>query len=334
MISGEKILITGVSGMVGEPLARHLAKDNEVWGVARFTDPDVRRALSDAGIVTRAINVGDGDFSDLPSDFTYVLQLNFMRGGLADLNEAIRVNVEGPGLLMQHCRRAKATLVMSSMPIYSPNPDPTHLFAETDPIGSTSYAYAPTSPYSKAGVEAVARTCARLFDMKVVIARLNTVAGPPTSMPAQVIRSVLADRPVTLPHAVNMQSPIHMDDMKWQLEALLDAASKPALIVNWGGDEAILTQDWVDKANEWSGKNTPAEVRTVPGAPIANAADPTLRRSITGPCRTDFWEGFRRQYDEILASGDLTAVAGQSGIEIDKQRASKPTPSNPSDASR
>ena len=42
MIAGEKILITGVSGMVGYPIARHLAADNEVWGIARFRDASAR----------------------------------------------------------------------------------------------------------------------------------------------------------------------------------------------------------------------------------------------------------------------------------------------------
>ena len=38
MISGEKILITGVTGVVARPLAEFLAKNNEVWGVARFAE--------------------------------------------------------------------------------------------------------------------------------------------------------------------------------------------------------------------------------------------------------------------------------------------------------
>jgi nucleoside-diphosphate-sugar epimerase len=315
MLSGQKILITGVTGMVGDPLARALARDNEVWGAARFSDPEARRSLEAAGVVTRRVDIGSGDFSGLPDDFTHVLHLNWLRAGLQDLQEAIRVNVEGPGLLMRHTRKAKATLVMSGMPVYSPNPDPMHLFTESDPIGATSYAYAPTSPYSKAGVEAVARFCARAFDMRVTIARLNTIVGP-RSMPAQVIRSVLAERPLQAPHDPNMHSPIHVDDMAWQLEALLDAAATPAFIVNWGGDEHVSMQDWVRRANEWSGKSAIVEVRSVVGAPIANASDPTLRRSITGPCRVDFWQAYRTLYDGITASGDLAAVGSYSGIEI------------------
>jgi UDP-glucuronate 4-epimerase len=316
MISGEKILISGASGKVAGPLALHLAKDNEVWGVARFSDPATRTALDDAGITTRKVDVGSGDFSELPDDFTYVLHLNWLRAGLDQLQDAIRNNIEGVGLLMQHTRKAKASLVMSGMPVYTPNPDPTHLFTESDPIGASSYAYAPTSPYSKAGVEAVARFCARAFDMKVVICRLNSVTGTPSSFPAQIIRSVLAERPVQAPHENNMQSPIHIDDMKWQLEPLLKAASNPALIVNWGGDEHMSVQDWVRKTNELSGKTATVDARPVVGAPVANAADPTFRKSITGPCRTSFWDDFRRLYDDIAGAQDPGANADLGGIGI------------------
>lgn len=315
MISGEKILVSGATGMVGGPLARHLAKDNEVWGAARFSDPAKRQALEEAGITTRAVDVGSGDFSELPTDFTYVLHVNWMRAGLDHLQEAIRANIEGVGLLMQHTRKAKASLVMSGMPVYTPNPDPTHLFTESDPIGASSYAYAPTSPYSKAGVEAVARFCARAFDMRTVIMRLNSVTGPSNSFPAQIIRGVLGDRPLQAPHENNMQSPIHIDDMKWQVEPLLAAASNPATIVNWGGDEHMSVQDWVAKTNQWSGKSAVVEARPVAGAPVANAADPTFRKSITGPCRVSFWDDFRRLYDEITAA-DAPANADLGGIGI------------------
>ena len=36
MISGEKILVTGVTGGVARPIAEYLARENEVWGAARF----------------------------------------------------------------------------------------------------------------------------------------------------------------------------------------------------------------------------------------------------------------------------------------------------------
>ncbi len=301
MISGEKILVTGVTGTVGAPVAKALAKDNEVWGLARFTDPAKRAEIEAAGVITRAVDIGAGDFSQLPDDFTYVLHLNWMRGPLEQLQQAIRTNIEGPGLLMQHTRKARATLVASSMIIYSPSADPAHLFTESDCIGNASYAYNATSPYSKAGLEAVARTCARMFGMKVTIARLNTVFAPGKCYLTSILGAVLNDQPVRAPHANNLHSPIHIDDIVAQIEPMLDAASNPAFIVNWGGDEHVSVQEWVRLANEWSGKQASVEVVPSPGAPIANASDPTLRASITGPCTRDFRTEYRQLFDQMTA---------------------------------
>ena len=38
MVEGKKILVTGPTGQVAFPLACTLAKKNEVWGAARFSD--------------------------------------------------------------------------------------------------------------------------------------------------------------------------------------------------------------------------------------------------------------------------------------------------------
>src|SRR6202008_3968575 len=108
LITGEKVLVTGVTGSVGREGARHLAGENEVWGVARLADPAARAELEAAGITTRPVDLGGGDFSALPSDFTYVLHLAWLRADLAHLEDALRTNVEGAGLLLQHCRTAKA----------------------------------------------------------------------------------------------------------------------------------------------------------------------------------------------------------------------------------
>lgn len=299
MISGEKILVTGVSGSVGEPLAAFLAQENEVWGVARFGDAAARERIEAAGIVTRSVDIGSGDFRDLPDDFTYVLHLSWMRADLSQLEDALRTNVEGPGLLLQHCRKAKAALVMSGMGVYSPSDDPWHAYAEDDPVGRGATAYAATSPASKLGVEAVARFCARAFDLPVTITRLNTFMGVPGSFPGMHISAVLAGRTMVAPHDPNPHSPIHVDDMKDQLEALLDAASTPAFITNWCGDEVVTAQEWVRDASALSGREGRIEVRPVPCSPAGTLADPTRRRSITGPCRTTFKDEFEKLYETM-----------------------------------
>jgi UDP-glucuronate 4-epimerase len=228
--------------------------------------------------------------------------LAWMRANLTELQDAIRTNVEGPGLLLQHCRKAKAALVMSGMGIYSPSEDPWHAYSELDPIGRASTAYAPTSPASKIGVESVARFCARAFDLPVVITRLNTFMGTTGSFPAMHIAAVLAGREMVAPCDPNPHTPIHTDDMKDQLEALLDAASTPANIVNWCGDEAVTVQDWMKDASEWSGREAKLRVEYVPGAPAGTVSDPTKRQSITGPCRTNFKQEYRKLYDLMTSN--------------------------------
>lgn len=308
MITGEKFLISGITGSVATPIARFLAKQNEVWGIARFSDgptsgdpgdPSSRQSLEAAGITTRAIEIGAGDFGALPDDFSYVLHLAWMRADLSQLEQAIRTNVEGPGLLLQHCRKAKAALVMSGMGIYSASDDPWHAYHESDPIGRGATAYAATSPASKLGVESVARFCARAFDLPVTIARLNTFMGTTRTFPAMHIEAVLEGRAMKAPCDPNPHTPIHIDDMLEQLEALLDAASSTALITNWCGDEDVTAQEWIAEASQLAGLKGRLDVVPAPGSPAGTRADPTRRRSITGPCKTKFPEAFRRLYAEV-----------------------------------
>jgi UDP-glucuronate 4-epimerase len=315
MITDEKILITGVTGMVGKQLARFLAPSNEVWGVARFANPEQREPLEAAGITTRSVDIGSGDFSQLPQDFTTVLHLAWMRADLSQLQEALRVNVEGPGLLLQHCRTARRTLVMSGMGIYSPHEDVWHAYTETDPIGRAATAYAPTSPASKAGIEAVARYCARAFNMPIVITRLNTYTGTSESMPAQVIRAVRDGQTVYAPSDPCPHTLTHIEDMKWQLEAILDYAATPASIVNWCGDETVSLQDWARLAAEHFGVPVNLATRLTPGSPPGNRSDPTLRRSITGPCRTVFREKFLELCEQVGPSSVNRAGSKWAGLE-------------------
>ena len=66
MLSGEKVLITGPAGRIAFGIARTLAAENEVWGVARFSDAAARQEVEALGVTTRAVDLGEGDFGDLP----------------------------------------------------------------------------------------------------------------------------------------------------------------------------------------------------------------------------------------------------------------------------
>ena len=62
-MKGKKILITGPTGQVAYPTTLALARDNEVWGAARFSDPEKREALEKAGVHCETVDLAGGDFS-------------------------------------------------------------------------------------------------------------------------------------------------------------------------------------------------------------------------------------------------------------------------------
>lgn len=297
MLSGEKILVTGPAGRIAFGLVRSLAPDNDVWGIARFSDPATREKVEALGVTTRRIDIADGAFGDLPTDFTYLLHLaaDFSPN---DYDRALTVNAEATGLLLEHCRAAKAALVMSTLTVYKPHPDPWHAFREDDPLGDAMAP--PSAPYSvsKIAQEAVARYCARSLGLPVTIARMGAAYGDQGGLPVWHLQAVAAGEPVRTRWDPMPYSPIHDDDIAAQLEPLLDAARVPATIVNWAGDEAVSVQQWSAYFGELLGVEAKVVVEVIPGASVGSVGDHAKRRSITGPCRVGWREGFRRMVEQ------------------------------------
>jgi nucleoside-diphosphate-sugar epimerase len=308
----KRILVTGVNGSVALPVATALARDNDVWGLARFSDPASRNRVESAGIRAVAADIAaPGSLDDLPG-FDYVLHLAYYRGGMSDFDEAMRVNAEGTALLLTRFPTSRAVLVMSSNVIYPPHDDPWHAHREDEPIGGMIPFWSPTSPTAKVAEEAVARSYARTLDLPVVITRLNSVYGPHGDlMPIMHMDAVVEGRPVQARWDPHPHAPIHVDDIVGQLDAMLDAASVPATIVNWAGDDQVTIQQWSAMAAEMAGTTAKVVVNAVPGTTRNNLADTTKRMAITGPCAVRFEPAFRdifaeRHGDRVSASNPRT----------------------------
>jgi nucleoside-diphosphate-sugar epimerase len=294
MLSDEKILITGPAGQIAFPLASRLAADNEVWGIARFGNPRDRERVEAAGVTTRVCDIGAGDFTGVPDDVTVVLHLAATQLPGQDYDAALTVNAEGTGLLLAHCRKARAALVMSTQSVYHANEDPAHAYAETDPLGDSRPVHSPTYAIAKLGQEAVARTSARVLGLPVAIARMNASYGPGGGLPMLHLDAILAGRTVTTRWDPCVYSPIHDDDIAGQVGALVAAASVPATIVNWAGDERVSVQEWCAYLGEISGREARVEVVEVPGATRGAIADVTRRRALAGPCAVPWRDGMLR----------------------------------------
>lgn len=298
-LTGKRIVITGVTGQIARPMAEFLAADNEVYGVARFTaDGSLARAEA-AGIRPIVNDLSVGDYSAIPADADYLVHLAaYMVPGSTDYDEALRANAEGTGLLLAHCRSYAAALVMSTHSVYKPVDDPHHVFATTDPLGDVN-AFSPTYSISKIGQEAVARTMARLLDLPLTIARMNASYGPVGGLPTYQMQAVANGQPIITRWDPCMYQPIHQDDINTQVAGLLEAATTPATIVNWAGDEAVSVQEWAAYMGELLGR--PAEVQSVPAAGTlrGSCADVTSRLAATGPCRIGWHEGIADLVDSI-----------------------------------
>ncbi len=295
---GQKIAITGLTGQVAGPVATALAADNEVYGLARFSNPTRRDELTDAGVRCITADLAAGDFGALPSDIDVVL--HFAVAKSADWDADQRANVEGTGLLYQHCRNARAVLHCSSTAVYQP--DGHRRFAETDPLGDNhrvpAMSFMPTYSILKIAAEGVARFCARAFDLPVTIARLNVPYGRSGGWPLFQLAQVLADDPIAVhTNSPSRFNPIHDDDILATVPALVAAASTSPTIVNWAGVDEVSIEEWCGYLGELTGKS-PTFVET-DDALESVAVDTTRMVELIGPTSVPWRDGMRSMVEQF-----------------------------------
>lgn len=301
MLEGKKILIAGPTGMVALPITLALAEANEVWGAARFSDVDARSRLEAAGVRCVKVDLARGDLGALPDDFSHLLNFAVTKSNKWTLD--MDANAGGIGALMAHCRGADSVLHCSSTGVYRPNGH--HAFAEDDALGDSHAPILPTYSITKIAAEAVARFCARQFNLPTTIARLNVPYGDDGGWPLFTFEIMRSGAPVPV-HAdsPSVYNPIHHDDMLAMIPRLLDVASVPATIVNWAGDESVSVEEWCSYMGELTG--TPARFETSELALPSVKVDVTRMHELIGPATVGWREGFARmvraQHPELVSS--------------------------------
>lgn len=310
MLVDKKILITGPAGQIAFPMTGYLAADNDVWGIARFTEDGSRERVEAVGATTRVVDLASGEFGDLPGDFDHVVHMATYQGGGHDFDRALEVNAEGTGLLLQHCRNASSALVASTFSVYAPHPDPAHPFVESAPLGDARLPHSPTYSMSKIAQEAVARTMARALDLPVTIGRINASYGPNGGLPAYMLDWLMAGDPVYLRTEGQTYNVIHQDDMNRQVALLLGVAGVPATIVNWSGDEAVSVEEMVGYMAELTGRTPEFRVIDSPNSSKGNGSDNTRRRELIGDCEVSWRDGIRRMWEQRYPDGETRAGSG------------------------
>jgi nucleoside-diphosphate-sugar epimerase len=289
-LQGAKILVTGPTGQVALPLTTSLVDQNDVWGIARFNDAAARQRLEDAGVTCVPTDLSTSDFSDLPSDFDYVLNLAVTKGGDADWDRDLAANGESIALLMGHTK-PRAFLHCSSTAVYQ-HQGPGRALVETDPLGDNHRAMFPTYSLAKIAGEVVARAAAREHGVPTTIARLNVPYGDNGGWPGWHLEFMLAGAPIALrPERPNLFDPIHDDDIARTVPGLLEAASVPATIVNWGGAPAAL-EEWCGLLGELTGLEPKFEES--PNTIGSVHVDLTKMHALVGEATVPLDEGIRR----------------------------------------
>jgi UDP-glucuronate 4-epimerase len=292
LLGGKKVLITGLTGQVAYPVAMAFAKDSDVWGIARFSNPEVKERLKAAGITCVKVDLAEADFRELPRDFDYVL--NFAVSFDNSFDPVITTIVEGLGLLMSHCRNAKAFLHCSTTGVYQFNGH--NALKETDMLGDNHRVLIPTYSISKIAAEGIARYAAREWGLPTTIARLNVPYGNNGGWPSFHLELMIAGQPVAVhTDKPSIYNPIHEDDIIRTIPRLLEAASVPATIVNWAGKDQVSVEEWCEYMGKLTGLTPKFDYTENTLQSVA--VDTTKMHRLIGETQTAWHDGFRRMIE-------------------------------------
>jgi nucleoside-diphosphate-sugar epimerase len=284
-LSGRRVLVTGASGLVALPVAVALAKSNEVYAVARFSNPAQKRLLEAAGARTISFDLAEPDLSPLPRSVDVVINYAVLP---PNNKEAYNVNAGAVGRLARRYRDCEAFVHGSTGSLYQYQGE--RPLREDDPYGLHSSA----EPYaaSKIAAEFLLKHLSEDYRMPTVIVRIFSFYGPRGGGVTQRIDQIANGQPVSVyPGVRNTHTPLFEDDYVEKTIAAAGIAKSPAEIINLGGTQAVTTQEYCEMAGELLGKK-PTFVENSRAWPIW--ADTTKMVKLLGPSRVSMREGMRR----------------------------------------
>jgi nucleoside-diphosphate-sugar epimerase len=299
-VTDARILITGASGVVGTTAALKLAEYNHVWALGRWSDGSVSERFRAVGIRTRSWDITTSrNLEGVPREIDYVMHAAPFRGVKEATSEAIRINAESVGALMNHCaENLKAFLYVSTVLVYAPL-DHGHRHSESDRLGG--YApWNPSYPLGKLAAEAAVQSFAGALGIPSVIARMNTAYGPGGrgGLPVRIVQDVAAGKPLVVGRGIDqLFNPIHADDVARQVPLLWRIADVPTAIVNWGGDEVVAESQLIRFAADLTGRQPVIEEREIP-VHGGLAYDNAYRHQLIGDCEWTWRDGLASVIDE------------------------------------
>lgn len=300
MLVGQKILITGVTGKIAFPLARALAGQNEVWGVARLREPAQRARLESIGVRPVPLDLSTGDLGALPDDFAYVFHAATSDGS-EGWARAVETNAQVSGQLLHHCRTAKGFVYCSTGSIYQYQG--ARPLREDDPPGVPLRA---NYSFSKVAAESVCTWISRQYQVPLTIIRICSTYGPEGGAPADRLQLMLRGEPVRLhPDRPNRYNPIYEDDYVELGIRAMEVAQSPPLVVNWAGSETVSAEDYCRYMGELVGVEPVFEYTLEAHTPLW--PDLTRMHEVLGVTKVHWRDGFRRMIEARFPELELAA---------------------------
>ena len=290
VLQGEKVLITGASGRIAFPIARRLAVDNEVWGVARLREPAQREKLEAVGVRPVPLDLSAGDLSPLPANFTYVFHAA-VDTGTGDWRRCVETNAQVSGDLVHHCRAAKGFVFCSTGSVYGYQGR--RPLREEDPPGVPLRA---NYSFSKIAGEQVCAWAATRFEVPLAIIRICSTYGPEGGAPADRLEQMLRGQPIRLyPDPPNNYNPIYEDDYVELGIRALEVADLPPITVNWSGSETVSAEEYCAYMGELVGVQPIFEYTDEAHTPLW--PDVSSMHAVLGHTKVRWKDGFRRMIE-------------------------------------
>jgi nucleoside-diphosphate-sugar epimerase len=305
VLDGEKILITGATGKIAFPIARALAKRNEVWGAARLGKPEDGDKLTTVGVRPLRLDMSSGDFSAVPDDFTYVFHAA-VDPGAGEWRRCVRTNADHSGKLLHHCRKAKGFVYCSTGSIYRYQGH--RPLTEADGPGVPDRA---NYSFSKIAGEAVCTWVAEHFKVPLTIIRICSTYGPLGGAPVDRLEMILQRKPIALhPDKPNNFNPIYEDDYVDLGIRAMQVAALPPIVVNWAGSETVSAEEYCAYMGKLVG--IPPVFEYTPAAHTALWPDVKYMHEILGRTRIHWRDGFRwmieARHPELLSGSRAAAT--------------------------
>jgi len=289
---GWTVLVTGATGRVGFPIARALAREHTVYGLARCSAPGDEARLVDAGIVPIVADMAELDPGALPAGITHVFHAaaRLGREASADWARVFETNAQATGRLIAACAGARGFVLCSSGSTYEYQGR--RPLREDDPPGVHLGVYS----LSKIAAEAVARFASAEHGVPLTIIRIFSTYGPLGGAPADRLARILEGKEVVLhPDAPNNYNPVYEDDYVQLGIRAMEVAAQPPVVVNWAGSETVSAEEYCAYLGELVGKEV--AFRYDERAPWPLWPDVTYMHEILGRTRVPWREGMRRMVE-------------------------------------